>query len=220
MGEIEQCGNRDTQPVTEQHERASDGASASGGLEPSSTSMSGRIPRWAFHPILLGTFPILALFAQNASQVRLSDPIRVVAGALLGTAAIWFLAWGALKNARKAALFASAAIVLFFSFDFVVRWTEQLISTMSRYWVKQSVVVRPLVVLLPELFLLAFLFFLLRRRVRDLPCRDGIPQCFLGRARVDADLPDRLDQEPHRNAPGPGARAVCTTGPTGRKGAS
>ena len=129
--------------------------------------MSGLIGRWAFHPVLLAIFPILALFAQNAGQVRLSDPIRVVAGTLLGTALIWLLAAVALKHARKAALVASVTIVLFFSFDFIVRWVERLISIVSQYWVKQSVVLRPSVVLLPELFLLSLLIYLLARRVRD-----------------------------------------------------
>jgi hypothetical protein len=166
MSALEECGEREMQSVTEEQDKQIDGPAISGRGDRSSTRMSGRIGRWAFHPVFLGIFPILALFAQNAGQVRLSDPIRVVAGALLGTALIWFLASVALKDARKAALVASAAVVLFFSFDFIVRWVEQVISIISQYWVKRLVVLRPGVVLLPELVLLGFLVYVLIRRVR------------------------------------------------------
>jgi hypothetical protein len=155
------------QSITGQRDKQIDGPSAAGRGVPSSTWMSGRIGEWAFHPILLGMFPILALFAQNAGQVRLSDPVRVVSGALLGTAVIWLLVSAALKDARKAALVASATVVLFFSFDVTVRSIEQLIAIMSRYWVKQSVVLRGGVVLVPELLLLGVLVYLLARRTRD-----------------------------------------------------
>ncbi len=97
----------------------------------------------------------------------MSDPIRVVAGALLGTVAMWLVLGLLLKDARKAAIAASAAILLFFTFEFVLGWAEQLITSMSGYWVRGRTVVHPALVLAPEVLLLVGLAYFLAKNKRD-----------------------------------------------------
>ena len=138
-----------------------------GTVESSSIAASRRFGRWPVHPILLAVFPILALFAQNAGQVRMSDPIRVVAGALVGTIAVWLVLGALLKDARKAALGASAAVLLFFTFEFVLGWVEQLFTSISTYWVRGRTVIQPAVVLAPEVLLLVGLVYFLAKNKRD-----------------------------------------------------
>ncbi len=128
----------------------------------------GRLGQWALHPILVGIYPILALFGQNASQVRMSDPIRITACALLGALAAWFLFWLVFKDPKKAAIAASAAVALFFSFAVTHRSLEKSLYYMSTLWVRRSVALRPAWVLGLELVLLGVLMYVLARTKRDL----------------------------------------------------
>ena len=50
------------------HDAAGDGAGAS----PSEVASTRRAP-WVVHPIFLGVFPIVALYAQNVYEARPSD---------------------------------------------------------------------------------------------------------------------------------------------------
>ncbi len=129
--------------------------------------LSDRFGRWAFHPVLFGLYPILALFAQNAREVRTADPIRVVAFALLGTMTTWIVLSLLLRESRKAALIASAAVVLFFSFSFAVGMVEEAISFLTRFWVRREVAIPPVSVLVPEVLLLGGLSYLVVRKIRD-----------------------------------------------------
>ena len=70
-----------------------------------------------FHPFLLASYPILALFAQNAREVRLVDLARLLVSVLLATLTVWFIVALATSNVRKGGLIASAALFLFFTTD-------------------------------------------------------------------------------------------------------
>ncbi len=147
--------------------RVTASALAAGTVGSTSNAVSRRFGRWPVHQMLLAVFPILALFAQNAGQVRMSDPIRVVAGALVGTMAVWLVLTALLKDARKAAIASSAAVLLFFTFEFVLAWVQHSTTSMIVYWVCARTVVHPAVVLAPEVLLLVGLVYFLAKYKRD-----------------------------------------------------
>jgi hypothetical protein len=155
------------QPHLEQPDRVRETPRAAGTIHPPSSSMGRLFGYLPIHPIFLGVFPILALFAQNAGQVRMSDPVRVVAGALVGLGVTWLVLWVLLRDARKAALAASATVLLFFTFDFIVAWFEQSITSMSQYWVRKRTTLHPGIVLAPEVLLLIGLIYVLSKIKRD-----------------------------------------------------
>jgi len=125
------------------------------------------IGRWVFHPFLLSVYPILALFAQNAREVRAADPARVGALALVGTTLFWLVLAMLLKDWRKSALVTSATVAAFFGFDGTVSAVESLLSQLSKYWVMSDVRLHPAVVLVPEAILLGWLAYWIVVKVKS-----------------------------------------------------
>jgi hypothetical protein len=121
---------------------------------------------WVFHPFLLGVYPILALFAQNAREVRVADPLRVGALVLAGTASFWLVLTLLLKDGRKSGLIASMAVAAFFGFSVIVSALESLLTRLSQFWVRSNVTVHPTAVLLPEVLLLVGLAYYIVVKVR------------------------------------------------------
>src|SRR5207237_10745548 len=76
--------------------------------------------RWAVHPLLFAAYPLLALFAQNAREVRTAELAALLGWALVGSLAVWLLLGLLLRDGRQAALVASLAVVLFFTVDRVL----------------------------------------------------------------------------------------------------
>ena len=72
---------------------------------------------WTFHPLVLASYPILALFAQNAREVRSADLVRLLVSVLVATLAVWFMLALATGSVRKGGLIASLALLLFFMTD-------------------------------------------------------------------------------------------------------
>jgi hypothetical protein len=73
----------------------------------------------AVHPILFGLYPVVALFASNAAQMDLGDAIRPLVLSLLIALIIFAILWLVLRNQHKAALIASLAVILFFTYGHV-----------------------------------------------------------------------------------------------------
>jgi hypothetical protein len=121
------------------------------------------------YPPLFAAYPILALFAQNAGEVRSLELVSLLAAAVAVAAAVWLVLGLMLRSAAKGALVAAAAVVFFYSFDRLIPPLESLLTDLSQLWVgKQQLAVDPLWVLLPELAMLAG-FAVLVGRLGDLP---------------------------------------------------
>lgn len=71
-----------------------------------------------FYPILLGLFPLLSFWAANQSEIR-SGGFNIgifLFFNLIVIAAVWLVSWVVMRDARRAALLATAGLVLFFVF--------------------------------------------------------------------------------------------------------
>ena len=69
-----------------------------------------------FHPIALGIYPALALYAYNLGEIDIYDALRSILVSLFATILLWILLRLLLKDWGKASLVCSLAIVLFFSY--------------------------------------------------------------------------------------------------------
>lgn len=78
---------------------------------------------WPIHPVLFALFPLLALYAQNLGQASPVQLVRPLALALLGTLAVWGLFLLLTRHLRKAALAASAVVLVFFSYGHILNLT-------------------------------------------------------------------------------------------------
>src|SRR5262249_15513963 len=52
----------------------------------------GRLARAPIYPLLFAAYPILALFAQNAREVRAVELVLPLAGTLAGAGVLWLVA--------------------------------------------------------------------------------------------------------------------------------
>jgi hypothetical protein len=118
--------------------------------------------------LLFAAFPILALFAQNAREVRAIELVSLLACAVAVAGLLWLVFGLLLKDAAKGALVVAAAIVMFYTVDRLLEPAEMLLAYLSTFWIeKQNVRVDPLWIVGPELMLLCG-FALLVRRFGDL----------------------------------------------------
>jgi hypothetical protein len=83
------------------------------------------------HPILFAIYPIVALLAFNISQLSLSDGYRALLWSVAGTAVFFVCLRLIIHNWHRAGLATSLAVVLFFSFGHVLRFTERLLPQVS-----------------------------------------------------------------------------------------
>ena len=75
--------------------------------------------KWLLHPFFLALYPVIALLAANVSQVEYTDSLRALAAALLLALVLVLLFRLLLGEWHRAAILASAALVLFFSYGHV-----------------------------------------------------------------------------------------------------
>jgi hypothetical protein len=131
---------------------------------PRRTSALGR---WAIHPLLLAVYPILAIFAHNAREVRLHDLGRITVAVLVGMAATWLVLALFFRDWRKAGLLTSAAAGLFFTFGLTRDVINSTFTSLSLYWVRTHVRVPAAAILVPECVLLAALAYLVAVKLKN-----------------------------------------------------
>jgi hypothetical protein len=68
------------------------------------------------HPALFAAFPLLALYVQNIGRIPIGQIYRPLGLALLGTLAVWALSLLLTRHTRKAAIAASAVVLVFFTY--------------------------------------------------------------------------------------------------------
>jgi hypothetical protein len=74
---------------------------------------------WQLHPLLFAVYPVVSLLAINLGQVNAADVVRSVAVSVVGTVAALALLRLVLKDWTRAALIASGALLVFFSYGHI-----------------------------------------------------------------------------------------------------
>jgi len=82
------------------------------------------LQRYAFHPIVLAIYPVLALLAHNIHEVEVSVAIRSLVLSLVLAILLMGILQLILKNWLRAALVASLVLILFFSFGQVYNFLK------------------------------------------------------------------------------------------------
>jgi sulfatase-like protein len=89
--------------------------------------MRFRFPRpLVLHPLLFAAFPVLYLFSQNLALADVSDAVRPLLFVVAIAGVLFFLSTLLLRNAMKAGLAVSILVLLFFSYGYVLRATEDV----------------------------------------------------------------------------------------------
>lgn len=74
----------------------------------------------AFHPFLIGIFPILFLFAQNSSEMNISETVFPLLLSVLTTLILMILLRMVIGSALKRAMVVSASLLMFFSYGHIL----------------------------------------------------------------------------------------------------
>jgi hypothetical protein len=115
---------------------------------------------WVIHQFLLAVYPILAIFAWNAAIVPLGALFKLVGLAAASSAIVWLTVWLILRDCRKAGLITSLLVLVFFSYDRAMAFTQALFEGLSPLWIWSDAPLHPAWVLLweaPLFLLLAYL---------------------------------------------------------------
>src|SRR5262249_39444806 len=115
----------------------------------------GSVGSWVVYPVLFAVYPVLALFARNAREVKTIELAAILGWAILGSLGTWLLFALLLRDGRRAGLVTALAVLLFFTFDLVLGPMEQLRARLGQLWVRGwGSTTDPLWVIVPELILL------------------------------------------------------------------
>jgi hypothetical protein len=126
------------------------------------------IGAWVVHPLFFAVYPILALFAQNAREVRAGELAALLLAAILGVSGTWLLFALLLRDVRKAGLVASLAVLLFFTFGRLKEPVNAIASVLSSLWIHYAVLnIDALWIIIPEVILLVAFAVLVAARLKD-----------------------------------------------------
>jgi hypothetical protein len=126
------------------------------------------IGRWVIHPAIFAAYPILALFAQNAREVRVGVVATLILYAILGVAVTWLLFGLLMRDIRKAGLVASLAVLLFFTFERVREPANRIAAFLSQIWVTYAILdLDTIWIAIPEVILLGLFAGLVALFLKD-----------------------------------------------------
>jgi hypothetical protein len=127
-----------------------------------------RLSHRPIYPLLFAAYPILALFARNAGEVRAIELVQLLAVALVATGVTWLVLGLLFSDAAKAALVLTVAIVMFYTLDRLIEPTREWLFYLGTFWVKRAwSSMSPLWILVPEALLLCgFALGVVRRLTR------------------------------------------------------
>jgi len=77
------------------------------------------LSRWPLHPFLLGAFPVLFLWSQNASEVHRGEVLPLLAVVVIAVVLLAAVVGSVLRDARRGALVASVGAVVLLSYGHV-----------------------------------------------------------------------------------------------------
>lgn len=99
----------------------------------------GQRAPFPFHPLLIATFPVLAMYSANTDEARVGDVIVVLAAVLAATCLMFLLLRVVFRSLERAALATSLLIALTFSYAWLVgigSWMQDVdpLPMRTRYW--------------------------------------------------------------------------------------
>jgi hypothetical protein len=148
---------------------AGDGSRADALPAAPSRRLIGWLGSWVVHPFLLALYPILALFGQNAREVRVGELGALVGWTVVGSMAAWLVLTLLLKNGRQAGLVVCLGVILFFTVDGAIAIVASTLTYLETLWVPgRRVSVNPLWVVIPEALLLGWFAWRVVPRFQDL----------------------------------------------------
>ncbi len=86
--------------------------------------MSNWFRRWPLHPLVAAVYPVLALLANNISQVKASAALRPLILVFCAAVLLWGLLLLILRDSRRSALLTSWWLALFFAYGHVYNFLE------------------------------------------------------------------------------------------------
>jgi hypothetical protein len=86
--------------------------------------MSSKLRRWPLHPLVAAVYPVLALLANNISQVKASAALRPLFLVVFAALLFWGLLLLLLRDVRRSAMLASWWLALFFAYGHVYNFLE------------------------------------------------------------------------------------------------
>ena len=78
--------------------------------------------RYSLHPFLFALYPVLALLAHNAGQLRLAEGVRALIVAVGGAGVLFAILRLILRDTLRAALVCTLAVALLFSYGHIYQW--------------------------------------------------------------------------------------------------
>lgn len=89
--------------------------------------------RYAFHPLLLGAYPVLALLAFNIEQTEAKTAIRAFIVTMIVVILLLLLLRLLIRDWQKAALTCSMLVILFFTYGHIYEYLQQVSVMVGRH---------------------------------------------------------------------------------------
>jgi hypothetical protein len=120
--------------------------------------------RWVIHPVLIGLYPIVSLYAHNIHQTAPRELVAPIGLVLVLTFLTWSALTWILKDAHRSGLIVSLFLFIFFSMSHGLAVVDDAFTWLSAVWVRKEVHVSPLTFLAWEgAFSLVLLVIILKR---------------------------------------------------------
>jgi Sulfatase len=129
--------------------------------------MSAMTSPWVVHPFLIGLFPVLFLYAHNASEISRIELIVPSLVILSLTIFAWVILSRLLRSPQKAGLIISLFLVLFFSTSHTLMLLNDSLTSLSNLWVHRDVNLDQRLILFVEVVLFAALVRLIVRKIEN-----------------------------------------------------
>jgi hypothetical protein len=131
--------------------------------------MIGKARRWVFFPLLIAAYPVVALYAQNATMVPLGELFVPVLSSVAAAVAVWALTWLLTRDPAKAGLLTVLAVAVFYTLLKASPWLEEwLFYLVAVIWVKRDVTLWTPLVVGGELLAAGILGWLIVAKIKDL----------------------------------------------------
>jgi hypothetical protein len=106
---------------------------------------------WVFYPLLIGLYPAIALYAQNARWTPLVELLWPLGLSAVAAIVVWLLLFLVVRQAARSGLLAVLALMVFATIAAAPGWVDWCLTEVTGVWVKRQVHVWPPLVVAAEL---------------------------------------------------------------------
>jgi Sulfatase len=119
--------------------------------------------RWVLYPLLIGPYPAIALYAQNARGTPLVELMWPLALSTAASIVVWLVLFLIVREAARAAMLTVLAVTVFATIAAAPGWVDWGLTQLSAYWIITTVHVWPPLVVTAELLLAIGLVYAVAR---------------------------------------------------------